>query len=83
MTTFKYVCIQIVRFLPMPLVIFTTVSGLGALQAVLFGRGGGSMVELLVQDTVVLALYLVIFFGLKPLAKKYSPRSAKREGGGI
>jgi hypothetical protein len=83
MIIFKYVCIQIVRFLPLPLVILTTLQGLAALQAELFGRGGSAADELLSQDVGILAVYLIIFFGLKPWAKKYSPPSAKRGGGGV
>jgi len=76
--SFKYVCIQMVRFLPQPLVILKTLGGLVALQALLFGRGGSAAVALLSQGAAILVAYLMIFFGLKPWAKKYSPRPVKR-----
>ena len=81
--SFKYVCIQMVRFLPQPLVILTTLGGLVVLQAILFGRGGSAAVALLGQDAAILAVYLMLFFGLKPWAKKYSPQSVKRVRGGL
>ena len=73
--TFKYVCIQLVRFLPIPfLVIILFVGGIGIWTSFDYDVGGSSILLIAIL-LIVVGAYLGLFFGLRPLARKHSPHS--------
>ena len=75
MKNLKYICIQLIRFLPMPFVILVLAwGGIGLYTSLDFDVGPERMRLLAILLIVVLA-YLGLFFGLRPLARKHSPRS--------
>lgn len=79
MTTFKYVCIQLIRFLPIPfLIILLAVGGMGVRSAFESDQGGSGIVMTALL-LIVVGAYLGLFFGLRLLARKYTPRSRNVE----
>ena len=80
MKILKYAAIQMVRIVPIPLIIFFSLGALGGLQALAFGRGNSDTVLMVIFSGAIVIVWWILYQWLKPLAMKYSPKFSRTTG---